>query len=344
MRALRGVVPRPMRRALGAQVARVQAGRLERDLAAVAARRETIVAGPWLGEVGFELLYWAPFLAWFAERFDVAPERMVVVSRGDTSRWYAPFAAGYREIFARLDAGEYRRRHDERVAINGEQKQTKLLAFEHELLGRLAGDIRDRAMLHPLTMYRLFNPYWWAHVGQDWIFRHARYRRLRADPPPAGVAPPAPYVAVKFYFNDSFPASEANRAFVLALLRQLAERGPVISLTTGLNLDDHGGVDVQALGVRTLPQGLDPRQNLALQSAVVAGASAFVGTYGGFSYLAPFHGVPAIALYEHADRFSHRHLDLACAVFRSLGPGARLHAMPTGDIGAALAALETARG
>ena len=30
-----------------------------------------------------------------------------------------------------------------------------------------------------------------------------------------------------------------------------------------------------------------PRRNLALQSAVIAGARAFVGTYGGYSYLAP---------------------------------------------------------
>ena len=54
--------------------------------------RDTIVAGPWLGEVGFELLYWVPFLRWFAERFHVAPERLLVVSRGGTASWYRPFA------------------------------------------------------------------------------------------------------------------------------------------------------------------------------------------------------------------------------------------------------------
>ena len=30
------------------------------------ARSEPILVGPWLGEVGFELLYWIPFLRWFA--------------------------------------------------------------------------------------------------------------------------------------------------------------------------------------------------------------------------------------------------------------------------------------
>ena len=36
------------------------------------AQRETIVAGPWLGEVGFELLYWVPFLRWFARAVPAA--------------------------------------------------------------------------------------------------------------------------------------------------------------------------------------------------------------------------------------------------------------------------------
>jgi len=60
---VRRVIPRAVRHGLSAQLARLQAGRLERDLAALASGSQTIVAGPWLGEVGFELLYWGPFLA-----------------------------------------------------------------------------------------------------------------------------------------------------------------------------------------------------------------------------------------------------------------------------------------
>lgn len=339
MRLARQVVPRAVRHAVSAQLARVQAARLERVLAAAASGRQTIVAGPWLGEVGFELLYWVPFLAWFARRFDVAPERLVVVSRGGTAAWYEPFAAGYREIFDHFDQAEFRRRHDERVAVHGEQKQTRLLAFEHDLLVRLAGDIRDRSMLHPSTMYRLFSPYWWGHVDEQWVHRFTCYRRLCAAPPPA-VVPRAPYIAVKFYFNDCFPSSARNRAFVRTLLQQLAERGPVVSLTTGLNLDDHGGGDVHALGVTTLPAGIDPRNNLALQSAVVAGSAMFVGTYGGFSYLAPFHGVPSVAFYESPDGFSPRHLALARSALAGIDPRELLHVRQAGDPAAALADIE----
>jgi len=326
--ALRRLVPRAVRHGVSAQLARVRASRLERDLAALAAGTATIVAGPWLGEVGFELLYWVPFLAWFAARFDVAPERLLVVSRGGARCWYQPFAAGYREIFEYMTPDDFRARHHERVAANGEQKQRSVLAFEHDLLRQLTADVNNRTMLHPSTMYRLFNPFWWGHVGESWVHRHARYRKLVPPPVGDGIVPTTPYTAVKFYFNDCFPPTDENRAFVRATFERLAAAGPVVSLVTNLNLDDHGGIDVRALGVRGLPEHLDARDNLAVQSAIVAGAAEFVGTYGGFSYLAPFYGVRSTAYYGDADGFSRRHLLMAQSAFREIGTGDLLNVLP----------------
>jgi hypothetical protein len=50
----------------------------------------------------------------------------------------------------------------------------------------------------------------------------------------------------------------------------------------------------------------------------VAGARAFVGTYGGFSYLAPFLGVSASAYYSHEPGFSARHLLMARSALASI--------------------------
>ena len=190
MGALKALVPHAVRRGISAQVARVQAARLERNLAALASGHDTIVAGPWLGEVGFELLYWVPFLRWFAARFHVAPERLLVVSRGGTAAWYRPFAANYREIFDYLTPEEFRRRHDERLVANGEQKQTQVLAFERQVLRELTEDVEHRSMLHPSTMYGLFNPFWWRHVDEQWVHSHGTYGRFAPTPPP-GFTPPA---------------------------------------------------------------------------------------------------------------------------------------------------------
>jgi hypothetical protein len=124
---------------------------------------------------------------------------------------------------------------------------------------------------------------------------------------------------VKFYFNDCFPPTEHNRAFVRDVLQQLAQRGPVVSLTTGLQLDDHGGVDALHGGVSQLPPHVAARENLAVQSAVVAGATAFIGTYGGFSYLAPFYGVRSTSFYGNAAGFSPRHLMMVRSALAALG-------------------------
>ena len=330
MSVLRRLVPRPVRHGLSAQLARVRAVRLDRQLAELAAGSHAVVAGPWLGEVGFELLYWVPFLAWFSERFGVAPERLHVVSRGGAGSWYRPFAGAYHEIFSSVSPAAFHALHEQRVATLGEQKQRQVLAFEHDLLRTLVGDVRNRRMLHPSTMYELYKTYWWGHVGVDWVRRRARYRRLTA-PPAVTPLPAGPYTAVKFYFNECFPPSETNRTFVRHLLEELVARGPVVSLTTGLRLDDHGDCPVEALGVQSLPHDLPPADNLRVQTAIVAGAAAFVGTYGGFSYLAPFHGVPATAYYSNERGFSPSHLTMARSALTLLHGEALLdvRAVPT---------------
>jgi hypothetical protein len=339
MKLVRQLVPRAVRHGISAQLARMHASRLASDLGRLAAGRDTIVVGPWLGEVGFELLYWVPFLRWFAATFQVAPERVLIVSRGGTASWYQPFASGYRDIFDYLTPEQFRQRHDERVAANGEQKQTQVLAFERQLLRELTKDVHSRSMLHPSTMYGLFNPFWWGHVEEEWVHRFAKYERLTPGavtgvPGLSGVEgnrPETPYTAVKFYFNDCFPDTAENRAFVRRTLQTLTERGPVVSLATGLRLDDHASDQAESLGVGTLPHDMHPRENLALQTALVAGASAFVGTYGGFSYLAPFLGVRATAYFADPQGYSPRHLLMARSALESIGAGGSLDVRPVGS-------------
>jgi hypothetical protein len=190
-------------------------------------------------------------------------------------------------------------------------------------------------MLHPSTMYGLFNPFWWTHVDEEWVHRFAKYETLTpgvvAGNVVAGFSPPAgPYTAVKFYLNECFPDSAENRAFVRRTLQTLTERGPVVSLATGLRLDDHASDAAESLGVRTLPHDMHPRENLALQTALVSGAAAFVGTYGGFSYLAPFLGVRSTAYFADPDGYSPRHLLMARSALDSIGAGGLLDVRPSG--------------
>jgi hypothetical protein len=260
------------------------------------------------------------------ERFNVDPERLLIVSRGGTSSWYRPFAAHYKDVFEVVSPQQFREQHDARVRDLGEQKQTRVTDFDRELIDAATRDARltDSSLLHPSRMYELLNPYWWGHQSSAWVHQHARYARLSQPGPVDVFDTPARYVAVKFYFNECFPKTPQNRAFVRDTLRTLAGRGPVIALSTGLNIDDHGGERIDEHGVRHLPEGIDPARNLDVQSAIVSRAEAFVGTYGGFSYLAPFYGVPSHAYYSEPDGFSRKHLSVAQEAFECCGAGARL--------------------
>ena len=44
--------------------------------------RGRVLVGPWCSEVGYELLYWIPFVRWALRAYRVPPSRVVVMSRG----------------------------------------------------------------------------------------------------------------------------------------------------------------------------------------------------------------------------------------------------------------------
>ena len=311
---VRRLVPAPIRRAAARFVGDRRAWEVDRELAVIARDPRPIVAGPWLGEVGFELLYWVPFLRWFAGRYEVDPARLVAVSRGGAGAWYASFAGRACDALAFMAADEFRRKNDERNSRGGEQKQLALTSLDEEILAAVRREQgRDVAVLHPSVMYRVFAPYWWGHRPLEWVLRRTRYERLEAPAVPFTL--PESFTAVKFYFNDSFRDTPQTRAFVQRIVGELQREGPVISLSTGMTLDDHAPCEPELAAAQGIRHLMLPETNLLVQSAVVARARRFVGTYGGFAYLAPFYGVPTHSYFADPGAFSTRHLDLARHVF-----------------------------
>jgi hypothetical protein len=313
------LLPAPIRRAAARAVASSRAAHVERQLAALARDERPIMAGPWLGEVGFELLYWIPFLRWFAERYEIPAERLIVVSRGGSAAaWYPTLAARSHDVLSFMSPHDFRRKNQDRSVGLGEQKQIASTPLDEEIVDFVRhAEGRAVSVLHPSTMYRLFAPYWWGHQSLEWVRQYARFAPLR--PPSLGVELPPSYSAVKFYFNDCFRNTPENRAFVERTIRSLAEEGPVISLSTGITVDDHEPCEPDIAAMQSIRDLLTPHSNLLVQSAIVAGARRFVGTYGGFAYLAPLCGVPAVSYYTEPGGFSTRHLDLVRDVLKSDG-------------------------
>ena len=169
-------------------------------------------------------------------------------------------------------------------------------------------------------MYELLWSYWTYHTTVRHVETFTSFKSL--TPTPQSLLPPGlprEYVAARFYFSDCFPDTAENRAFVQRILASLAARSHVVLLNTPFAVDDHrdvGSPDDER--IHNIAGHMEPATNLAVQTAVIANARAFVGTYGGYAYLSPFCGVHSTAFFSRTT-FKRHHLDLAQRVFERLG-------------------------
>ncbi len=278
-----------------------EAHALERAIAAVAAGRGPIVAGPWLAEVGYEALYWVPFLRWFQDAYRVAPERLTVVSRGGVRDWYSTIAGTYVDLYDHFQPFELASRNEARMAVEeaGGRKQSGAGSLDAEILGRVRPWPSGKgAVLHPSIMFRLFRHVWHGSLPLDVLWTHTDFALLPRPPRPPALPLPADYIAVKFYNGTALPDTPGQRDALRTLVRQAAAIAPVVSLDTGLAVDEHEDYlfgDIP--GVVSGRAWMEPRTNLGVQSAAIAHSRMFLGTCGGLAWLAPFFGVPTIAVF-----------------------------------------------
>jgi hypothetical protein len=298
--------------------------RVKRTLARAASGRGPIVVGPWTSEVGYEALYWIPFLHWAIDHFRIDRRRVVAISRGGTEDWYRGVAGQYVDIFDCVGteefAAEMRTRREQ-----GDQKQSTASPLDSRLVAMAADrlGLHAPAVWHPGLMYELFRSFWYGDRALQFLLRHTDFARARSALASAlrqssHALPPLPaeYAAVKFYMGPSLPNSPAVRAALVRGVERLAARMPVVMLDTAWSVDEHHDYAFDGIpGVTTVRPSLDPRANLGLQTRVIADARLFVGTCGGLAWLAPLLGVDTIAVYED-DRFLTPHLYAARHAYR----------------------------
>jgi len=304
-----------------------QEARDARELVTVLGRSgRPILLGPWLSETGFELLYWIPFLAWAKAYGNFDPEQLIVVSRGGAASWYLPITSHYEEIFSYFTPEEFRANNERRIVEQqGRQKHIEISSFDREILARVQKKrgLSGAEVLHPSVMYQLFDNFWLQRTPVTLVEAFSIFSPLPA-PPPSGVLAQLPerYVAAKFYGNVALPPTPANGAFVSSYLADLAQQIDVVLLNTAHQFDDHSDFPPALRGrLHSIDHLMTPENNLAVQTEVIRGAQGFVGTYGGFSYLAPLSGTNTVAFYSHASGFRFDHLEVAKRVFSALRCG-----------------------
>jgi hypothetical protein len=304
--------------------------RIKLQLSSLPRAGQPVIAGPFTGEVGFELLYWIPFLRWAVRAVPELGENLIIVSRGGVQTWVEGLGARYIDILSLCEPEEFAAHR----ALADKQRDIK--QFDRWVIERVERElgIEQATILHPSMMYEAYFRFMkLSQLGyvralerrDDGIVEGLTSLYAPIARPDRSALPrelPEDYVAVRFYSRDSFAQSEESAAFASAVIEALSRTTNVVLIGTRIALDEHR--DVQGRlpdSVITIDHLLRPHDNLAAQTAVVANSRAFVGTYGGFSYLAPFLNVPSISFSTNRNATQSWHFELAQGIFNAPGWG-----------------------
>ena len=275
-------------------------------------RRDTrpILVGPWRSEVGFESLYWLPWLAAWRERYQIPKARLIAISRGGAGAWYD--MAKSVDLFDYVAPEKVRQAMLRDAQQHGSVKQQRMTDWEAKLLPLMAEDLglRRYHVLHPSAMYQGLTPWWEGHLGLTDLLRTLRFTDLPVPAVPLSLALPDKFVAVRFYARHTWPMSDDIRTWVSDLVDGMAKHLPVVLLESGLHADDHVDFPISGPNITSLAPHVTLNNNLALQSAVLAKAQAFVGTYGGTMQLAARLRKPSVGFFSKFEgtAYAHKHL------------------------------------
>lgn len=292
---------------------------LEDEIARLSSSGRPVIAGPWLGGEGGELLYWIPFLLWATSEGGIAKSRIVALTDGGAPDWYqhaAQRALTLDEVLAPEALAEHRRALS---TLGASPKQRSPTRHEQSIIAAAAAALGLESFdaLHPLYLYRLFWPAWGRRIPMAAALRYGRVEPLVLPAPQGLDWLPQPFVAVRFETCPFFPESRETKAFVTRQVASLAARTHVVLLAGSARdwdlpqtprihcLDEH-----ETRGCR----------RAAAETAIIARASAFVGTFSGMSPVAPYVGTPALVFYHSAYGGLMRHVEAAALAFGSTTP------------------------
>lgn len=273
-----------------------------------------ILVGPWRSEVGFEVLYWIPFLNRFREQFQIPPDRLIAIGRGGSAQWYG--MNGTADLYEHMPVEMARQLNVLASQQTGSIKQHQPEGWESHVCALTAKGlgITKYRVLSPMWMYQLLTP-WWQGTATEALLDRYTLQPVKFVAPPLDpeIVLPERFVAMRWYTRATWPYREDLVLWMRALVEKVASQMPVV-LIDSFHADDHADIHLGPLpNVIRLSELADmtPLNNLAIQSSVIAKAQAYVGTYGGMSQLALRLGVPTVALYQEFGQTAPAHLTLS---------------------------------
>jgi hypothetical protein len=275
----------------GSLAANAALAHLRRSLAGRGA--EPLVCGPFLGEPGYETLYWIPFLKRVTEPLLAEGRDVVVISRGGAEPLYGDLlgrGARYIDVLDVFDATAFMTLERNRLRDPLQKNQKRPSDSEREVLAE-AGFARARPLL-PSHMFSILGRYPYASVC-SW----ARW----SHPPPDAERDDV--TLLKFWFGGQLPQTDENVDRLRTLIDAVASKGRVAAIVNPYSLEVNPEVDerferlVESLGIPTVSP-VSVRTNLGDQVAMLARSGRLLATYGGLAYLSLYTNTPVTTYYS----------------------------------------------
>lgn len=287
----------------------------------LASTSKPIVLGPFRSELGFEVLYWMPFLQWAQKKYGIKPDRCLALSRGGMGALYP--AAKHVDLYALRSIDEVRLENLADAERRKIQKQTTVTVWDREIareaVARTYGPRHRFHLLHPSWMYWLFEDFWEERVTMPHVATHTDFAPMPVPALPASLKLPEKFVAVKFYDRATLSMQPEIKPLIREMVAKLAQTMPVVVLAQPYCTDDHVDLPLSGPNILNLTPA-PPDQHLLIQAGVLARAQAFVGTYGGVAQWALRYRKPSLSVYVKfgGTALAHRMLSHALSAHMSI--------------------------
>lgn len=303
-----------------------------------------VAFGPWVGEVGWEVLYWIPFVNWVIKQYGLEKKKLYVVSRGGNSSWYRSMGVEFEYLPVETYMPEIKQKLLAQQDTNKGMKKEKVVStldLAMDDMKRAVSTVEGRSMkgpaffcVSPDDMYALSMPFAGHHLG-------FRYLLSCQDQPAAPVNRqgesaceyvkslelPERFVTLRLYNRASLTYSRELVLGVLRFTRSLCQRtksGCVILVYP--HDTDHSEVfDGAALAMEEC-RALDPTvvelsktDNLDVQTEILLRSAVTITTHGGLAYLSAWCGNRVYAIDDSAFTKADHHLMKARRAFGEQG-------------------------
>ena len=269
-----------------------------------------ILIGPWREEIGSETLYWLPFLAQWRQKYGITKDRLIAISRGGAAKWYDAHTDVELYDYWPLDA--LRLETLKGSLEHGTVKPMAVSELEQALYRTVSArlGLRRYHVLHPSVLYQHIAG--WANDTMSLadVMQHLRFTPIPTPHVPLHISLPEQFACVRFYQRHTWPFTEEVKDYCAQLVGNLAKQIPVVVIGSSLHHDDHMDLGFTGPNITNLIDHLNGKDNLAMQSAVIAKSAYFVGTYGGTMQLAVRLGKPAAGFYLNWSGTAYGHKSL----------------------------------